>query len=74
MTVVNQRNCPLEKKQRRLKMAKPKPSIHIELSDDQGNVIGGSDEFALSESQLNWLAAFFAPIVEKTIQEKETRQ
>lgn len=55
-------------------MAKPKPSIHIELSDDQGNVIGGSDEFALSESQLNWLAAFFAPIVEKTIQEKETRQ
>jgi hypothetical protein len=54
-------------------MPKAKPILHTQFEGADGCVIASFDEFALSESQLDWLAAFFAPIVEKAIQEKGTR-
>lgn len=51
-------------------MPKSKPIIHTQLEDTSGQQIGDNDEIELSDGQLDWLAALFAPIVEESFKKR----
>lgn len=54
-------------------MPKPEPVIHIEIANASDQLIGDNDEIILSDSQLDWLAKFFAPIIEEKLEGGEPK-
>jgi hypothetical protein len=53
-------------------MPKAKPILHTQIEDSNGQLFGEKDEMELSDEQLDWLAEFFAPIIQKSLQAKGT--